>query len=406
MQDFQARALADELVASIMQLYGEGLERIFAALDDDARDRLAEDGVVASLMLIHGLYPVALEKRVREALDSVRPYMESHGGDVELLGIEDGVAQLRLVGHCKGCPASEATLELAIKKALEETAPDLVGLEVEGVSSRRRRVRAAGDPVQRRARTAWTELEGDRRAAGRTAPMTVAGADLLVANVGGTLLAYRNACGWCRARLDGAPMAAGRRRSPARRASGASSCARAGRSPDDERLQIPPVPLLRGDGRVRVAVGLMDPRRSSPGCGASCAAAGAATAAAARGRPLRAVPDLARRRPQAPARPRGAADRLRVPDLLVDALGRRALPADRLAHAVARAFELSDELWAAFQIPIGLAFFLRSSSTGGDRRPLPEPGRARPSASSTSTRGTGSSPPTPCSRTSSPTPRR
>ena len=39
-QDFHARALADELVASIIQLYGEGLERIFAALDDDVRDRL------------------------------------------------------------------------------------------------------------------------------------------------------------------------------------------------------------------------------------------------------------------------------------------------------------------------------------------------------------------------------
>ena len=59
--------------------------------------------------------------------------MESHGGDVELVGVEDGVAELRLVGHCNGCPASEATLELAIRKALEETAPDLDGLEVEGV---------------------------------------------------------------------------------------------------------------------------------------------------------------------------------------------------------------------------------------------------------------------------------
>ena len=133
-QDFHARALADELVASIIQLYGDGLERIFAALDDDVRDRLAEDGVVASLMLIHGLYPIDLETRVNEALESVRPYMESHGGDVELLGVEDGVAKMRLVGHCESCPASEATLELAIKKALEETAPDLEGLEVEGVS--------------------------------------------------------------------------------------------------------------------------------------------------------------------------------------------------------------------------------------------------------------------------------
>jgi Fe-S cluster biogenesis protein NfuA/nitrite reductase/ring-hydroxylating ferredoxin subunit len=252
-QDFQARAIADELVSSVIQLYGDGLERIFAALDDDMRDRLAADGVVASLMLIHGLYPIDLETRVREALDSVRPYMESHGGDVELLGIEDGVARMRLVGHCDGCPASESTLELAIKKALEETAPDLEGLEVEGVQARPAPafelpvIQAGGAPP------AWTDLDDAPPAAGGTTPLTVAGADVLVANVGGTLLAYRNACGWCRARLDDAPMTPG----------GTLTCPscerrfelrRAGRSPDDDALQIAPVPLLRSSGGVRVAV--------------------------------------------------------------------------------------------------------------------------------------------------------
>ena len=91
---------------------------------------------MASLMLIHGLYPVALETRVQEALDSVRPYMESHGGNVELLGIEDGVARLRLEGSCNGCPASASTMELAIEQALQEAAPDLEGIDVEGVHAR------------------------------------------------------------------------------------------------------------------------------------------------------------------------------------------------------------------------------------------------------------------------------
>jgi Fe-S cluster biogenesis protein NfuA/nitrite reductase/ring-hydroxylating ferredoxin subunit len=255
-QDLQARAVADELVAAVIQLYGAGLERIMAAVDDELRGRLAEDGVVASLLLIHDLYPVDLETRVREALDSVRPYMESHGGDVELLAIEEGVAKLRLVGHCKGCPASEATLELAIKKALEETAPDLEGLEVEGVKEPPLgafelpviQSNGAGAPP------AWTDLDAAAPPAGTTAALTVGASDLLLANVGGTLLAYRNACGWCRARLDDAPMAP----------DGTLTCPscerrfelrRAGRSPDDDRLQIPPVPLLRGEGRVRVAVG-------------------------------------------------------------------------------------------------------------------------------------------------------
>ena len=135
-----------------MELYGEGLERIFDAIAEDGsealRSRLVEDGVVASLMLIHDLYPVPLEERVQEALDSVRPYMESHGGNVELLGIEDGVARLRLEGSCNGCAASASTLELAVEEALQATAPDLEGIDVEGVveppgTARARDVRAA-----------------------------------------------------------------------------------------------------------------------------------------------------------------------------------------------------------------------------------------------------------------------
>jgi Fe-S cluster biogenesis protein NfuA len=122
----------EELAGALMDLYGEGLERIMAAVDDETRARLADDGVIGSLLLMHGLHPVGLETRVREALDSVRPYMESHGGAVELVGLEDGVATIRLEGHCRGCSASASTLELGIRQALENTAPDLLGLEVEG----------------------------------------------------------------------------------------------------------------------------------------------------------------------------------------------------------------------------------------------------------------------------------
>lgn len=122
----------EELAGALMELYGEGLERIMAAVDDETAARLAEDGVIASLLLMHGLYPVPLEARVREALDSVRPYMESHGGNVELLGVSGGVARIRLEGHCSGCSASASTLELGIRQALEHTAPDLLDLEVTG----------------------------------------------------------------------------------------------------------------------------------------------------------------------------------------------------------------------------------------------------------------------------------
>ena len=122
MDDHQARelvaridALLDEvhdveLVQALVDLYGEGLARI-VAYDPACIAGVADDELVSHLLLLHGLHPVPLEQRVRGALDDVRPYLEQHGGDVELLGVEGGIARLRLEGSCNGCPSSTATLE-------------------------------------------------------------------------------------------------------------------------------------------------------------------------------------------------------------------------------------------------------------------------------------------------------
>ena len=265
-----AQSCAEELVGALMQLYGEGLERIFDAVGEQGspalRERLVEDGVVASLMLIHGLYPVDLETRVREALDSVRPYMETHGGDVELLGIADGVARIRLEGHCRGCAASASTLELGIKQALEEAAPDLLGLEVEGVLEDAThgppigavelpmvQVNGNGHAPAATAPTGWLRVPGlEHLGRGQVADVTIDDVELIVANVDGDLLAYRNACAACGAGLADAAL------------EGATlSCAAcsqsfelrlAGRSTEGSGLQLAPLPLLRDGGEIRVAV--------------------------------------------------------------------------------------------------------------------------------------------------------
>lgn len=133
-----AQARVQELVGAVLELYGAGLERILGVIADAGegavhiRKALLDDGIVASLLLIHGLYPVPLEERVTEAVESVKPFLASHGGGVEILSIEDGIARLRLQGSCNGCPASASTLEHALKEAINEAAPDLLGLEVEG----------------------------------------------------------------------------------------------------------------------------------------------------------------------------------------------------------------------------------------------------------------------------------
>ena len=120
-----------ELVQSLVDLYGEGLARIVAH-DPDCVAGIAGDELVSYLLLLHGLHPVPVEERVRSALADVRPYLEQHGGDVELLGVEEGVARLRLQGTCNGCPSSTATLRHAIEDAIQRVAPDIEEIEAEG----------------------------------------------------------------------------------------------------------------------------------------------------------------------------------------------------------------------------------------------------------------------------------
>lgn len=248
--DPACRALAEELTSAVVQMYGAGLERIVALADEGTRAEMARDDLVSGLLMIHDLYPVPIEKRVAEALDGVRPYMESHGGNVELLGIEDGIAKLRLEGSCKSCRASSSTLELAVRQALEQAAPDLLGMDVEGVAEEEP---VAGFPlpvIQMNTQAAWHTLPIDGSEV--LASADVEGVPLVVANVEGTLLAYRDSCADCGGALHGGALDDGALACPA--------CGRryflpqAGRSMDDDRLQLQPVPLLLENEEVRVAL--------------------------------------------------------------------------------------------------------------------------------------------------------
>jgi Fe-S cluster biogenesis protein NfuA len=121
-----------EAVRSVVQLYGEGLDRILQRVA--AGERPEDDELVSHLLLVHDLHPVDVQTRVARALDAVRPYLDSHGGGVELLGVADGIARVRLHGTCDGCPSSAATLRHAIEEAVAKAAPELEGVEAEGVA--------------------------------------------------------------------------------------------------------------------------------------------------------------------------------------------------------------------------------------------------------------------------------
>lgn len=126
----------EEVLGLVSELYGGGLARIVEVVGDGdpvLLGRMAHDELIGSLLLVHGLHPDDLATRVARALEGVRPMLAGHGGDVELLDIDEaaGAVHLNLLGSCHGCPSSTVTLRLAVETAIAEAAPEIVIIDVE-----------------------------------------------------------------------------------------------------------------------------------------------------------------------------------------------------------------------------------------------------------------------------------
>lgn len=125
------RNIVQALKTSIDALNKEALTRLIRSIkkSPEAMSALkdaASDEVVYSVMRHHGLLKPSLNERIEQALESVRPMLQGHGGNVELVSIEHpSTAVVRLIGACSGCPASELTLSEGVEKAIKEYCPEI-----------------------------------------------------------------------------------------------------------------------------------------------------------------------------------------------------------------------------------------------------------------------------------------
>ena len=257
---------AEELVRVLVGMYGDGLAAIMTALSGEGAagraivDRLAADPRVEGLLLLHGLHPLDVDARIQRALDRVRPYLGSHAGGVQYLGVSDGVARLRLEGTCHGCPSSTVTVRLAIEGAVQDAAPEVTEVVVEGMTAppepkllqigpRPAPGPGAGPPAA--AGGEWVPLPDVGPPSSR--PVTASAGDVavLVCSVRGTLYAYRDECPSC-----GSPMGAGTLdREVLTCPCGARyDVCRAGAGLDGLAAHLDPLPLLADSQGVRVAV--------------------------------------------------------------------------------------------------------------------------------------------------------
>ncbi len=270
-----SRTRAEDLVACVSGLYGAGLGRVLEILDDAGRldasvlDALVDDELVSGLLLVHDLHPYDAETRIRRALDTVRPYLGSHGGDVELVGIDDaGVVRLRLLGSCDGCPSSSVTLQLAVEGAVEAAAPEMTRIEVDAsgpsdarpvggvisLDSLRARIDRPADATW----AALPELAG--LASGALAGFDIAGLVVCACRIGNDVFCFRDRCAHCGQSLAGGVV---ERRLGDPVGTGVLRCGschahfdvrRAGAGLDDPSEHLEPLPVLVRDGILSVAV--------------------------------------------------------------------------------------------------------------------------------------------------------
>ncbi|MBV8445700.1 MAG: NifU family protein, partial [Candidatus Dormibacteraeota bacterium] len=270
-----AHERAEQLIRELTDLYGAGLERMMhmaVTAHPELAETFAADDLLASLMLVHGVHPHGVERRVADALDTVRPYLGSHGGDVHLLEVagdpDNYTVRLQFSGSCRSCPSSSVTLELAVEDAVRAAAPEITSIEViaaepdsesgfipaESLLSRvheDQRRAAAWQPVPYLADLGSGEVGGFR----------VAGTTVVACRVGEELFAYHDRCGSCRRSLAGAALqpqlgsAAAVLRCP--RCGADFDVVHAGACVDangQAGAHLEPIPLLKRDGVLSMAI--------------------------------------------------------------------------------------------------------------------------------------------------------
>ncbi|MDT5325177.1 MAG: hypothetical protein QOF25_2329 [Mycobacterium sp.] len=275
------RERTEQLAAELTDLYGAALERMVSIAAQSSApeliNRFAADELVASLLLVHGLHPHGVERRIEDALDSVRPYLGSHGGDVTLLEVVDDsegmTVRLQFAGSCKSCPSSAVTLEFAVEDAVRAAAPEINSIEVVAAEPNSATSSSSGlisvDSLMSRVHTkdtagaAWHPVPDiSDLGPGEVGGFLVAGVPILACRVGDERFAYHDRCGSCEETLAGAalhrpmgaPIGEAVLRCPRCHAHFDVVHAGAGLDEGENAPHLDPIPLLLRDGVLSVAV--------------------------------------------------------------------------------------------------------------------------------------------------------
>ena len=131
----EAREKAVELRKSLEEFHRLGLERMVKSLKSDPEGKrllfaLIDEPEVYALLAMHKLVRPSIVTRVRTVIDRIQPYVQSNGGDVELVEVTATVAAVKLSGACNGCSATASSLRTGIEEAIREGVPEITEVKV------------------------------------------------------------------------------------------------------------------------------------------------------------------------------------------------------------------------------------------------------------------------------------
>ncbi len=254
--DTEDKRAAFAVKEAVEEFYRAGLKQIVKVLRDEVPGggevlgHLAADPVVRALLLSAGILRTGPTERAHRALESIRPYLNSHGGDVELVKVDPPVAYVRLLGACTGCSMSALTLSEGVRSALIEAVEEITEIEVVKDEPAPALIQMG---ATRHLGYGWHQgprVDAIQRFG--VHPFTLEGQNLIITSVDGKLACFRNECAHLGMELDRATVDS----------EGTLTCpwhgfrydATSGECISAPGVELEQVPIRIEDGHVRVKV--------------------------------------------------------------------------------------------------------------------------------------------------------
>jgi len=196
-EDEQIREQVFALLDGVDLVHRQGLQRVLEMIDatggQSALPTITADPIVHTLLEMYDLVPVNERDQVEQALEPVYAYIESHGGHLDLLGVQSGRVRVRLSGSCGACPGSAGTLKRVVEEALREGFPGFTELVAEDPTPPQPTLIQLGPKVLRQPR--WVDVGAlDEFPEGEMRALWLEGQGVLLVRLDGEIYAHQNGC--------------------------------------------------------------------------------------------------------------------------------------------------------------------------------------------------------------------